>query len=173
MKNYPVQTWTDSRIAIRGSSIGGRGMFATAPIRAGEKLVVFGGIYMDAEGAEQAKSQNKLVMQWDDDVYSVEERGDDDGYFINHSCDPNMWMQDAFTLIARRDIQTGEEITADYALFEADPNFVSKWKCSCRSPLCSERVTGEDWRLRELQERYRGHLSPLLNKRIEHLQHTT
>ena len=173
MKNYPVQTWTDSRIEIRGSSIGGRGMFATAPIRAGEKLVVFGGIYMDAEGAEQAKSQNKLVMQWDDDVYSVEERGDYDGYFINRSCDPNMWMQDAFTFIARRDIQTGEEITADYALFEADPNFVSKWKCRCHSPLCRERVTGEDWRLRELQERYRGHLSPLLNKRIEHLQHTT
>jgi hypothetical protein len=108
-------------------------------------------------------------MQWDDNVYSVEDSGVDDGYFINHSCDPNSWMQDAFTLIARRDIKKGEELTADYAIWEADENYVSKWECHCNSPLCRKRVTGKDWRLKELQERYNGHFSPLLTKRINKL----
>ena len=48
-------------------------------------------------------------------------------YFTNHSCDPNIWMKDAVTLIARRDIQIDEELTADYALWEGDENFVAAW----------------------------------------------
>jgi SET domain-containing protein len=162
MKNDLSETWIDPRIEIRGSPVEGRGMFATAPIKAGEKAVVFGGVYTEAVGAAQARKENKLVMQWDDDLYSVEEHGDDDSYFINHSCDPNIWMQDAYTLVARRDIQKGEEITADYALWEADANYVSKWECRCNSPRCRKRVTGEDWQSKELQERYNGHFSPLL-----------
>ncbi len=170
MKEYPSKTWISPRIKIRSSTIDGREMFATAPIKAGEKVVVFGGVYTDDEGARKAQiDKKKLVMHWDDDLYSVEERGDDDSYFINHSCDPNIWMQDAFTLIARRAIQKGEELTADYALWEADANFVTKWECHCNSPLCRKRVTGNDWRIKELQERYNGHFSPLLNKRIKKL----
>jgi hypothetical protein len=57
-------------------------------------------------------------MQRDDNLFSVEDRGDDETYFINHSCDGNLRMKDAFTLIARIDINNDEEITADYALWE-------------------------------------------------------
>ena len=57
-------------------------------------------------------------MQRDTDLFSIEDRGDDDGYFVNHSCNGNLWMTDAFTLTARRDINKDEEITADYALWE-------------------------------------------------------
>ncbi|MEI6773545.1 MAG: SET domain-containing protein [bacterium] len=57
-------------------------------------------------------------MQRDDNLFSVEDRGDDETYFINHSCDGNLRMKDAFTLIARTDINKDEEITADYALWE-------------------------------------------------------
>jgi uncharacterized protein len=105
-------------------------------------------------------------MQWDDDLYSVDDKGDDDSYFINHSCDPNIWMIDAFTLVARRDIPTNIEITADYALWEADEEYVSRWQCVCGSTLCRRWVTGKDWRIKDLQTRYSGHFSPLINKRI-------
>lgn len=88
-------------------------------------------------------------------------------YYINHSCDPNIWLQDAATLVARRDIPAGEEITADYILWEADENYIAKWDCQCGSSLCRKKITGKDWRLPELQERYKGHFSPLLNKRIK------
>jgi hypothetical protein len=73
---------------------------------------------------------------------------DDPGpdHFLNHSCDPNTWMTDEVTLVARRDIGQDEEVTADYAMWEA-----------------------EDWRHPELQRRYRGHFSPFINERIARL----
>lgn len=109
-------------------------------------------------------------MQWDEELWSIEERGDGDDYFLNHSCDSNLWMKDAYTLIAKRDVQIGEELTADYAIWEADETFVSKWECRCGSVKCRGRVTGNDWRSSELQERYIDHFTPLLNKRITKLK---
>ena len=82
----------------------------------------------------------------------------------NHSCDSNLWMRDAVTLEARRDIGTSDEITVDYALQTA-----VDWEmpCNCRSQSCRRVVRGSDWTRPELQERYRGHFSPFLNARIQ------
>jgi len=164
------QDWINTKVNMRNSLVEGKGMFASSDIEQGEKIVTFGGNYTDANGIEEARKNGKLIMQWDDDLYSYEDRADGDGYFINHSCDPNMWMVDAYTLVAKRDIKSGEELTADYALWEADENFFSAWKCKCGSPLCRGRVTGKDWRKPDLQECYKDHFSPLLNKRIQRLK---
>lgn len=168
MKPPLPETWIDPRIEIRDSSIAGKGMFAESLIKEGEKVVVYGGTwgkeYTDSNGAKIAQEAGKLIMQWDDDLYSVEERGEETGYFINHSCDPNIWMEGAFTLIARRDIQPGEELAADYALWEANEKYISKWRCHCGSPLCRDRVTGKDYIT--LRDRYKNHFTPLLEKRI-------
>lgn len=75
-------------------------------------------------------------------------------------------MEGAFTIVAKRDVEAGEELTIDYALWEADENYISSWECNCGSSRCRKRVTGNDWRLAELQERYKGHFTPLINKRI-------
>ena len=163
------QDWKSSKVDIHTSSVEGKGLFANSDIDRGEKIIVWGGNYTDENGALEAKKNGLLVMQWDDDLYSFESRANDDGYFINHSCDPNMWMADAYTLITSRDIKSGEELTADYALWEADESYVSKWKCKCGSPLCRGRVTGVDWKKPDLQNRYKEHFSPLLNKRIQRL----
>jgi uncharacterized protein len=159
-------SWLSPKIEIQDSPTAGVGMFAKEALQAGEEVLVFGGSYADSEGATEARQQGKGVMQWDDEVWSIETESDDPVYLINHSCDPNTWMQDAFTLIARRDIQPGEEIRADYALWEADEQYVSQWVCHCGAPDCRGRVTGKDWESRALQEKYRGHFSPLIEKRI-------
>lgn len=140
-------------------------MFATAQIASGEVVVIWGGCYADAEGAEQARQRGKLVMHLDVDLYSVETRGEDPSYFMNHSCDPNVWMKDATALVSRRAISPGEELTADYALWEGE-DFVSAWECHCGSVLCRHKITGQDWKIQGLQEKYKGHFSPLINKFI-------
>jgi hypothetical protein len=164
----PPRNWLDPRIEIGNSPIADRGMFATRPIKAGERVVVWGGAwgkdYTDRQGAARAAAAGRATMQWDEDLFSIEQGGDDTEYLINHSCDPNTWMADAFTLIARRDIRSGEELTADYALWEADESYVSRWSCRCGSPRCRGRVTGRDWEA--FVERYGGHFSPLLEKRV-------
>lgn len=160
------ETWLSEKVEIRNSPTHGRGLFAVERITKNEPVLVWGGEYVNSEKAKKAENEGKLVMQWDEDLYSIEDRGDDRGYFLNHSCNPNVWMNDVYTLIAKRDIEIGEEVTADYALWEANENKVSKWKCQCGSKECRLRVTGKDWQLPVLQERYRGHFSPLINKRI-------
>jgi len=167
MHKIKKQSWITPKAEVRESPVEGKGLFAVEAIRKGEKILTFGGNYTDKIGSEKAEKEGKLIMQWDEDLYSYEDRGDNDTYFVNHSCDSNSWMEDTFSLSARRDISVGEEITADYVLWEAYANFVSKWQCKCGFSQCRGKVTGNDWKDPQVQEQYEGHFSPLINKRIE------
>ena len=166
LNEYPTEDWVSPKIEVRASTMHGNGMFAMSPIAPGEAVVIWGGTFVGTEEAKRAGAQGKVVMQLDDDVYSIEERGEASTYFMNHSCDPNVWMADTVTLVARRDIAADEELIVDYALFEANQDAVMSWQCVCGSPHCRKRVTGQDWRLLELQARYAGHFLPLIAKRI-------
>jgi uncharacterized protein len=177
----PRDSWFSPKIEVRASDAHGLGTFARERIEPGEIVEIWGeftkGVQTvaytsDREFADAARRKGKAVMQWDDALFSVEERGADDGYFINHSCDSNLWFADPFTLIARREIEPGDEVTIDYALFESNDDFVAVADCKCGAAGCRHRVTGADWRRGDLQERYRGHFSPLLNHRIERAQET-
>lgn len=165
MSEYPKESWTSHKIEIRESMIG-KGMFAKRPIKAGEVVVIWGGETFNTHDAKEAEKEGKLIMQWGEDLWTVEDAGDDDTYFINHSCDSNLWMEGISTLTARRDIQKDEELTADYALWEADESDIKPWKCKCGSPLCRHTITGQDYKIPELQKRYKGHFSELINSRI-------
>ncbi len=176
MKRYSPHEWIDPRIEIRPSRIAGRGMFALAPIRAGETVIVWGGWVCTTEDVAAGRVAPRSTVYIGEDTFlgarvgEYDRERDDRGDYINHACDPNVWLADEHTLVARRDIAAGEELTIDYALFEGDEDDVKPWECRCGSPLCRGRITGKDWRLPELQERYRGHFSPFINRRIERLR---
>ena len=163
------EDWISPSAEIRLSDIGGKGLYAKEPISKDDLVVVWGGTYLGLKEAEKAKQEGKLVMQWGDNLFSVEDRGESTGYFVNHSCEPNLWMRGAYALVAMRDIGKDEELTADYVIWEADEKYISKWDCNCGSSKCRKKVTGKDWQLPELQERYKGHFSPLINKRIKQI----
>ena len=172
-KNYLPQTWNDPRIEIRKSPISGGGMFAREPIQKGEPICIVGGTVMtDSEfEAFQAHHFTYNAIQIDEDLHLVEQpeitqtlEGS-----MNHSCDSNVWMDDDVTLIARRDISAGDEITVDYALFTTQSNWTLDNPCHCGSPHCRHTITGDDWRRKDVQERYRNHFSPFINRRIEKL----
>ncbi len=166
MKPVAATSWLSPKLELREAPGAGSGLFAREAIVEGETVIVWGGAYTDAAGAAEAQARGLGAMQWDEDLFSVESDADDDAYRINHCCDGNVWMTDAVTLAARRAIEPGEEVRADYALWEADESYVSAWECRCGSPLCRGRATGRDWRLPELRARYAGHFSPLINARI-------
>ena len=92
------------------------------------------------------------------------------GGSLNHSCDSNLWMADEVTLIARRDIAAGEELTVDYALFTGEAEKILEHTCRCDASLCRQIVTGDDWQLSELQRRYYPHFAPFINARIDGLR---
>jgi hypothetical protein len=73
---------------------------------------------------------------------------------------------DEVTLVARRPVETGEELTVDYATMTVVP---WEMECNCGAPSCRGVVTGDDWRRPDLQERYAGRFSPFVNARIARL----
>ena len=46
----------------------------------------------------------------------------------NHGCAPNLWMEDAVTVVARRAVAAGEELTVDYATQTG----TEAWRMTCR-----------------------------------------
>ena len=174
MKNYPPQTWKDSRIELRESRIRGEGMFAREPIRKGEVVCRMGGTVMTESEFADFQSTRSLYsfIQIEENLYLVEDiettRSLDAS--MNHSCDSSVWMEDEGTLVARRDIGSGEEVTVDYALFTTQSNWMLDTRCRCGSPHCRRIITGDDWMREDVQERYRDHFSPFINRRIERIR---
>lgn len=169
MKTYPAESWMSSKLTTKNSPVHGGGVFATEPIQKGEVLVRWGGEVYTTEQVVDGKTNDQTACQIDDDLYiagppDTELEGSD---LMNHSCDPNTWMDDEITISARRDIAVDEEVTADYTLWVAYPGYATIKDCHCGSSQCRYRITGDDWRLPELQTRYRGHFPPYLNQRIK------
>jgi hypothetical protein len=171
MKTYLPQTWTDPRIEFRNSRISGDGMFAREAIKKGEAVCIVGGIVMTDEEFAAFQDTHRIYnsIQIDDHLHLVEDpevtrtlEGS-----MNHSCDSSTWMEDESTLVARWDIESGEEVTIDYALFTTQSNWMLDTRCRCGSPDCRRIITGDDWRREDVQERYRNHFSPFINRRIE------
>ena len=173
MKTYLPRTWTDPRIEFRSSRISGMGMFAREPIKKGETVCIVGGNVMtDSEfAAFQASHRIHNSIQIDEHLHLVEDPEVTQSLegSMNHSCDSNTWMADDVTLVARQDIKAEEEATVDYALFTTQSNWMLDARCRCGSPYCRRIITGDDWRREDVQERYRNHFSPFINRRIERL----
>ena len=169
LNNYLPLTWYDPRAEVRPSSIQGMGMFASQPIRAGEAVVRIGGTVMTEEEFQvyiSAVSRYNAV-QIGEETHLVDVPTALGG--MNHCCDANLWMCNEVTVVARRDIAVGEELTQDYALYTTSPTWTIK-PCRCGTPVCRQMVTGSDWQLQAVQDRYRDHFSPFLNERIRRLR---
>lgn len=144
---------------------GGRGLFARERVRAGEMLLVWGGHVVTGEMLKwMSDEKHRLAVQIEEDLYLVTpNEGPAD--WVNHSCDPNAGLIGQVVLVALRDIRVGEEICFDYAM--SDGSDYDEFECGCASPHCRHHVTGNDWKLRDLQTRYAGHFSPYIQKRID------
>jgi uncharacterized protein len=146
-------------------SKGGRGVFARERVRAGETLLVWGGDVVTGEMLKwMSEEKHRLAVQIEEDLYLVTpNEGPAD--WVNHSCDPNAGLAGQIVLVALRDIPVGEEICFDYATSDGSP--YDEFECGCSSRRCRHHVTGDDWKLPELQARYAGHFSPYIQRRIE------
>lgn len=141
----------------------GTGLFAVHPITKDETVMRLGGRVIDDDTlAHLTPPYSSLTVA--EGVHLLLDPGHPVRYG-NHSCDPNLWHQDATTVTARRDIAPGEELTIDYATHTG----VESWSmtCDCGTPACRRVVTGKDWRLPHLRAAYGTHWSPPLLQRIQ------
>jgi len=64
----------------------------------------------------------------------------DAGRYVNHHCDPALRGVGPWFMVARRDIEVGEEITCDYA----ECNLSGAMMCECPYPGCRGQIHGRD-----------------------------
>ncbi|HEY5008022.1 MAG TPA: SET domain-containing protein-lysine N-methyltransferase [Caulobacteraceae bacterium] len=154
--------WLTPNASVRPSTIEGLGLFATAPIAAGEVVIRLGGELIDDAALAALQPPYSSVML-DEGVHLLIDPAHPVRYG-NHGCDPNLWHEDAVTVTARRDIVAGEELTIDYATHTG----LEDWSmvCRCGRPTCRGRVTGADWRRADLRAAYGRHWTPALLRRI-------
>ncbi|MGE0487449.1 MAG: SET domain-containing protein [Gammaproteobacteria bacterium] len=159
--------------AVRESPIHGRGLFATAPIAAGDIVAVKGGhVLSAAQWRALEPTLGAAEIQLSEDLFIAPVDADareGSMVYLNHSCAPNCAIQGQIVFVAMRDIVAGEELTHDWATTD-DLDY--DLACRCGSAECRGRVTGKDWMRPELQVKYRGWFCWFLQRKIDALRRT-
>jgi hypothetical protein len=140
-----VSTWISPK-SMKGtpSEIAGRGLVAVEAISKGEVVAVKGGHIVTSE---QLRSMPERLQDSDvqitDDLHLValtEDEYESVMLFINHSCEPNVGFAGNVVLVAMCDIDAGEELTTDYAMFD---DYEGSMDCTCgRAAGVSMDATG-------------------------------
>ena len=148
---------------------GGKAVCARDALEPGELIAVWSGRIVGAEQLDELPPEiRRHTVQVEEGLYLASLSPDEPPDFINHSCEPNAGLDGQVAIVALHRIQPGEEVTIDYAMCDGSP--YDEFECGCGSPSCRGRVTGEDWRNPTLWERYAGHFSPYLERRIRALK---
>ena len=170
-KKYLQRTWVSAKLVSGKSSIHGNGVFTKEKIVRSEKLMEFGGDLISKEQAWSGNYRSRSVWVVAPDQYlalpntDTEESLDE---HLNHSCDANAWLSDEVTLTAKGDIKAGEEITLDQGTWNFEDNAYTdnKEPCSCGGGNCRKVLAEKDWKIRSVQEKYKGHFHPMIQKLI-------
>lgn len=169
--------WLDERLAPARSSIEGQGLFFTADIPAGTKVITLGGrlvstdelqhLIAESDADPESPFIDTITVYTDSHLVLPPKTA---VHFGNHSCDPNLWHVGPFAVATRRDVEAGEEATIDYGTQSGAPGFAME--CRCGTRRCRGLVTSSDWQRVDLQERYAGHWVPALQALVDRVDRT-
>ncbi len=144
----PLSPRSGRRIQVRRSGVHGRGVYAIAPIEAGDTLIEYTGERIDWDEAlrrhphDPKQPNHTFYFHLDTGQVIDALHGGNSSRWINHSCEPNCEAEEdkgRVFIKALRDIQPGEELFYDYGLV-IDERYTAKLKkefaCYCGSPFC-------------------------------------
>jgi SET domain-containing protein len=168
-----MASWKNHKLVIAETPGCGKGIFARDSIPCGEVLFVMGGTILTNE-EEDVLSERLLDKPIEiADGFSIGPRNFHDlkrmpQHYVNHSCRPNAGFRGQLFLMALRDIEAGEQIAYDYAMCaRSGGREPFRMECRCEAPDCRGVITGDDWMIPELQERYAGYFQPYLQEKID------
>jgi hypothetical protein len=168
MKNQSC-SYLNPKCESREHAEGGCGVFAIAAIGKDELISLWGGRIIQKKELDPGIPRfTQRVLQLDEDIYLLTSEEPEPNDYFNHSCEPNLGFLGQIGLVALREILPGEELTFDYAMSDGSP--YDEFECRCGLPHCRKVVTGDDWRIPELWEKYDGYFSPYLARRITALR---
>ena len=132
---------------VRPSGIHGKGVFAVAPIAAGERIVEYTGPVITWKLAQRLHPHNPDEPNHTfyfhiDDKRVIDGLHGGPAKWINHACDANCEADEddgRVFIKALRDIAPGEELNYDYGLIlegRHTAKVKKEYECRCASPRC-------------------------------------
>ena len=163
----PNLSYISAKAALKESAIHGKGLFAIAPFAKGEIVCVKGGYIFDREMLRSMPEWYRAAEIQIAEALFIGPLSEDERegsmIFSNHSCEPNIGVQGQIVFVAMRDIAAGEELTHDWAMTDDDE---FEMECHCGASSCRRIITGQDWRRKDLQEKYGDYMSAYLAEKI-------
>jgi hypothetical protein len=145
-----------SKIVARRSAIHGTGVFATAPIAKGERIIEYRGqrrTHEDVDAGDEgsAESGHTFLFTLNDEYVIDGARRGNVAKWINHSCSPNCdsiieeaegddRTKDRVFIEAKKAIKAGEELTYNYGITLGEPHTArlkKVWACLCGKKNCT------------------------------------
>jgi len=173
MRQSKIHIYVSPKLESRSSHVAGQGLFAKDDIPKGELLFdtsKIGEEYIisKTQADKRFKKGFDYMLQIDEDKFLITVDGESPSYygFINSSCDPNCGIRESRRIVAMRDIMKDEEIAFDYAMSESSD---FKMPCLCGSDNCRKFITGDDWKIKDLQVRYKGFFSEYIQRKIDNI----
>jgi hypothetical protein len=162
------ESWVSSKVTCIEIEGKGKGLIATETIRRNEIVSISGGIIISTDYWETLKDLNLDYSYFVAEGFLIcplnpEDPSDD--WRMNHCCQPNCGIKGQIVFVALRDIFAGEELTFDYAMSESDSTY--SMPLSCDKENCRKRFTEDDWKRRDIQEKYKGYFSMYLQDKID------
>lgn len=165
-------SWMHPKLEVRPSKIHGKGVFATKNIKKGKTLAAFGGYVIRINELKKLpkKIQDEGIQVDKDCVLGIKKMSElEDASCFNHSCDANAGCKGQISLVAMRKILKDEEIAFDYAMDLNDLKWY-KMKCNCGSKICRKIVTDQDWKNKDIQNRYKGYFQWFVQEKIDKIK---
>lgn len=160
------RSYLTPKVAVLPSKLGGNGVFARAAIAKGELAAIWGGAVLTyGELMALPEEINGYAIQvWDDLFLGPRSAAEvEPADYINHSCEPNLGLRGEVVVVARREIEPGEELTYDYGTTDA---LGPPMPCRCGAPTCRRQVTSDDWRDPGFRLRHEGYLSTWVSELV-------
>jgi D-alanine-D-alanine ligase len=155
---------------VRPAAGGQHGLFTTRGARKGQALIEIDEQSLELVTRASLKGERKEARKdwlrrhaWPLSDELLVSWGKDPDHWtpIRHSCEPSAWWK-GLTVVARRALKPGEEITLDFATFHDE--LMPAFDCDCGAEACRGVIRGRD-HLGDFVARYGRHLSEHVRRR--------
>lgn len=161
-----VKSILSEKVEIRNNALNKKGIFAKENIKKGDVVFIKGGHLLTRDKMYSAGVINSYFPINDEYFLGAKTKEEEEAIklYENHSCNPNCGIRGEITFVAMRDIKKDEELTVDYAFID---NEDYSFECTCGSPNCRKIITGYDWKIKELQDKYYDYFAQYLKEKID------
>lgn len=124
---------------IVSSTIDGNARIVNEPIKKDQLIAIIGGVVID-------HNDDYIAMPMGTGIFLHQVNNNKKGT-VNHSCDPNCKIQGFNKLVAKRDIESGEELTIDYGTVSVGKGSTIIESCNCKSINCRVNIKTDDYKI--------------------------